>query len=173
MTVRDSVPLELVVVVVEPLTEGEADTQAVALAVTEAVSIGLVEGDVVPISVLDAAGLSVTEPVVVRVVAIERVTDTVTELVRVLVVEAVTHAEAFVVGDPFGETEPEPETVLVFEVVTEAVDVWLAELVTEGEPVVEPLAEALWAGLLLADAEALTVVVPLEELDTEPLPLSL
>ena len=159
--------------VVDPLTEGEPVTQALALTLTEFVSRGDMELQKLFAPLIDPRTLSVIDPVLVLVTAVDREPHPLTVLVRLLVVLALAHAETFVVGDPFELIEPDPETAFVFELVIEAVDVWLAELVTDAEPLAETVVDALWAELLLADTEALIEIVPLAEPDTDSLALSL
>lgn len=80
---------------------------------------------------------------------------------RLLIEVAVLHVEAVDVFETECVVEPDPETVLVFEPVADDVNVWLAELLCDVDPLDEPLDDIDEMGLILSKVEAVTEGLPL------------
>jgi hypothetical protein len=159
--------------VLDPLIEGDRVTALVGL--LRALSVFWALADTQKLFTGDSvvAPLVLTDKVGVLVAAIERLPHALTVLVRLLVVLAVTHTELVEVFDTVEDTELDPETVLVFEFVTDAVNVWLPDVLTEMVPLGELLADSLLTDVLEADTELLWLCVPLPDPEIDSLPLSL
>ena len=106
----------------DPLTEGDTVTPPVELGIALTVCFALDDTQKLFTGLTDISALVLTDTVDVFVPAIERVPQALTVLVRLLVVLAVPHTEAVEVFDTVDEAELEPDTVLVFEDVTEEVN---------------------------------------------------
>ena len=121
----------------------------------------------------DVAPLVLTDTVTVFVGAIVRVPHALPVLVRLLVVLAVVHTELVEVFDTVEDAELDPDTVLVFELVTDEVNVWLADPLSERDPLGDMLADALLTDELDAETELVSLCVTLPDPDIDSLPVSL
>ena len=119
------------------------------------------------------APLVLTDRLGVFVGAIERLPHALPVLVRLLVVLAVAHTELVEVFDTVEDAELDLDTVLVFELVTDEVNVWLTDPLTERDPLGELLADALLTDELDAETELVSLCVTLPDPDTDSLPVSL
>ena len=156
----------------DPLTEGDGDTGPVKLVRALTVYLALVEAQKLFTGDSVIAPVVLTDTVTVFVTAIERLPHALTVLVRLLVVLAVTHTELVEVFDTVEDAELDPETVLVFELVTDEVNVWLTDPLTETDPLGDILADPLLTEELEPDTELVSLCVPLPDPDTDSLPLS-
>lgn len=121
----------------------------------------------------DVAPLVLTDTDTVLVAAMVRVPHALPVLVRLLVVLAVVHTELVEVFDTVEDAELDPDTVLVFELVTDEVNVWLTDPLTERVPLGDMLADALLTDELDAETELVSLCVTLPDPDTDSLPVSL
>ena len=119
------------------------------------------------------APLVLTDRLGVFVGAIERLLHALPVLVRLLVVLAVAHTELVEVFDTVEDAELDLDTVLVFELVTDEVNVWLTDPLTERVPLGDMLADALLTDELDAETELVSLCVTLPDPDTDSLPVSL
>lgn len=103
------------------------------------------------------APLVLTDRLGVFVGAIERLLHALPVLVRLLVVLAVAHTELVEVFDTVEDAELDPDTVLVFELVTDEVNVWLTDPLTERVPLGDMLADALLTDELDAETELVSL----------------
>jgi hypothetical protein len=158
--------------VLDPLTEGDRVTALVGLLTALSVFWALADTQKLFTGDTDVTPLVLTDKVDVFVTAIVRLPHALTVLVRLLVVLTVTHTELVEVFDTVEDAELDPDTVLVFEFVTDAVNVWLTDPLTETDPLDDILADALLTEELEPDTELVSLCVTLPEPDTDKLPLS-
>ena len=107
----------------DPLTEGDAVTPPVELGTALTVCLALDDAQKLFTGLTDILAVVLTDTVDVFVTATERLPQALTVLVRLLVVLAVVHTEAVEVFDTVDDAELVLDTVLVFDIVAEEVNV--------------------------------------------------